>query len=122
MTSAYMFFVKDQHKNVSNQHPNLKMTEISSILGKKWREMSEEQKQQYQKQSDKAPKTVRKTKQEKEETTQKPKKALNGYMKFAQKQRANIISENPGLKITEVSKKMGQMWRELSEEEKLQYK
>lgn len=122
MTSAYMFFVKDQHKNVSNQHPSLKMTEIGSKLGEIWRGMSEEQKQQYQKQADQAPKTIRKSKQEKEETTQKPKKALNAYMKFSQKQRANIMSENPGLKITEISKLIGQKWRGLSEEEKLQYK
>jgi structure-specific recognition protein 1 len=117
-----MFFVKDQHKNVSSQHPGLKMTEIGSKLGEIWRGMSQEQKQQYQKQAEQAPKTVRKSKQEKEETTQKPKRALNAYMKFSQKQRANIMSENPGLKITEISKKIGQMWGQLSEQEKLQFK
>lgn len=119
MTSAYMFFVKDQHSIVSKQNPGLKMTEISGILGKKWKSLSEEEKETYQEQANKAP---RKAKLEKQVSSQKPKRGLNAYMKFAQQQRSNVLSQDSSLKITEVSKKLGEMWRKLSDEEKLQYK
>jgi len=122
MTSAYMFFVKDQHSIVSKQNPGLKMTEISGILGKKWKNMSEEEKETYQDQANKAPKVPRKAKLEKQVSSQKPKRGLNAYMKFAQQQRSNVLSQDSALKITEVSKKLGEMWRKLSDEEKLQYK
>ncbi len=117
MTSAYMFFVKDQHKQVSSQNPGLKMTDVGRILGEKWRGMSQEQKQQYQKQADNLPKVVREKKEAKKE-----KRPLNGYMKFAQQKRATVAAQNPGLKVTEVSKKLGAIWHSLSDSEKLSYK
>jgi predicted HNH restriction endonuclease len=139
MTSAYIIFIKKNHSIVSKQNPGLKMTEISSILGKKWKEMSPEEKKQYQDEADlvpkktkadkkvakdaKATKATKATKVKKSETdVKKPKKKLNSYIKFAQQQRTKIVSENPGIKITEVSKKLGEAWRSLSEEEKAKYK
>lgn len=48
---------------------------------------------------------------------------LSGYMKFAQEARPKILAENPSLKsdIIAVGKKIGAMWRELSDSEKAKY-
>ena len=48
---------------------------------------------------------------------------LSGYMKFAQEARPKILAENPSLKsdIIAVGKKIGAMWRELSDGEKKKY-
>ena len=46
------------------------------------------------------------------------KRKLSGYMKFANKVRAQLMKENPGMKIPELGKKIGKMWGELSEAEK----
>ncbi len=48
---------------------------------------------------------------------------LSGYMKFAQKVRPDLIKENPALKsdIPGIGRKIGEMWRALSAEEKAKY-
>ncbi len=48
---------------------------------------------------------------------------LSPYMKFAQEARKKIISEEPELKsdIIKVGKRIGEMWRGLSAEEKAKY-
>lgn len=48
-------------------------------------------------------------------------KKLNPYMKFVQKHRALVIQQNPKLKFAEVGKKLGEMWRQLSDAEKQKY-
>jgi hypothetical protein len=119
MTNAYMFFVKEQHKIISSENPGRKMTDIAVVLGNKWRNMTDEQKKLYQQQSDDSPKTKTKTKTK---TAPKIKRELNPYMKFVQRERTGIAAENPNLKLTELSKLMGQMWRSKSDSEKVSYK
>ena len=53
-----------------------------------------------------------------------PKKprALCSYMLFVKSVRAKVAAENPSLKTTEIGKKMGEMWRALSEDEKKAFK
>ena len=58
----------------------------------------------------------------------KPKKAkgtrkLSGYMKFAQEVRPRILKENPALRsdIPGMGRKIGEMWRSLSANEKARY-
>jgi hypothetical protein len=48
---------------------------------------------------------------------------LSGYMKFAQKVRPDLIKENPALKsdIPGIGRKIGEMWRALSADEKAKY-
>eukprot|EP00624_Nannochloropsis_granulata_P005174 evm.model.NODE_36432_length_17199_cov_28.734461.7 len=47
-----------------------------------------------------------------------PKKSLSGYMLFTQASREQLKVEQPSLKVTEVSKVMGERWRGMSAEEK----
>jgi hypothetical protein len=56
-----------------------------------------------------------------DETKQQEKKPLAGYFLFAKEKRNEILKENPNMKVTEVTSKIGQMWRNLSEEEKNKY-
>jgi len=48
---------------------------------------------------------------------------LSGYMKFAQEVRPRVLKEDPSMKsdITKVGRKIGEMWRSLSTEEKARY-
>lgn len=45
--SAYFFFCADHREKVKKEHPDLKLTEISSELGKLWKECSEVRPQRY---------------------------------------------------------------------------
>lgn len=49
------------------------------------------------------------------------KRGANPFMKFAAKERKNIMNQNPGMPVTEVGKELGKRWRALSDAEKSKY-
>ena len=51
----------------------------------------------------------------------KPKKAKNAFMLFTAANREQVKTDNPDIKPTEISKKMGEMWADLSDEDKEPY-
>lgn len=50
------------------------------------------------------------------------KRKLNSYMKFVKAKRAEVVKKFPNAKVTEIAKKMGEMWRALTDAEKAKYK
>eukprot|EP00903_Cladosiphon_okamuranus_P016677 g15378.t1 len=50
-----------------------------------------------------------------------PKGAMSAFMQFSQAKRAEIKAENPDMKITEISKVLGEKWRGLDEEAKASF-
>ena len=48
----------------------------------------------------------------------KPKKPLHCFMVFTKSMRAQVKEDHPELKPKEISKKMGELWAELSDEDK----
>ncbi len=59
----------------------------------------------------------------KKEKKAKGTRKLSPYMKFAQEARPKILKENPEMKsdIIGVGRKIGEMWRALSDDEKAKY-
>lgn len=58
------------------------------------------------------------------ESTPEPKKKpkqLSPYMKFCKETRATVVKENPKLTFGEVGRKMGEIWRDMSEDDKKKY-
>jgi len=49
------------------------------------------------------------------------KKQLSPYMKFCKETRTTVVKENPKLTFGEVGRKMGEIWRDMSEDEKKKY-
>ena len=43
-------------------------------------------------------------------------------MKFSQENRAKVKEDNPGITFGQIGKKLGEMWRALSDKEKEAYK
>ena len=50
------------------------------------------------------------------------KKPLTGFMLFSKEHRAKVKEENPEITFGGVGKKLGEMWRALSDKEKQAYK
>jgi hypothetical protein len=51
----------------------------------------------------------------------KPKRKPNAYMMFCKKMHPEITKENPDITFTETGKKLGEMWRALTDDEKKEY-
>lgn len=49
------------------------------------------------------------------------KRKLSGYMKFANKHRAEIMRSSPGMKVPDIGRALGKKWRGLSDSEKKSY-
>jgi small subunit ribosomal protein S27Ae len=52
---------------------------------------------------------------------EKPKRKPNAYMNFVKKMRPEVVKENPDLSFTDIGKRMGEMWRALTDEEKKKF-
>ena len=50
------------------------------------------------------------------------KRGLNAYMKFVIATRQSVVKAHPNAKVTEIAKKLGSMWRKMSNAEKAKYK
>uniref|UniRef100_A0A3B4AEG9 FACT complex subunit SSRP1 n=1 Tax=Periophthalmus magnuspinnatus TaxID=409849 RepID=A0A3B4AEG9_9GOBI len=85
---------------------------------------SEDESAKKKKEKKKEKKVVKEKKERKprKEKKQKdkggPKRPMSAYMLWLNSSRERIKSENPGISITEISKKAGEMWRQLGKEEK----
>jgi hypothetical protein len=63
-----------------------------------------------------------KKKEEGDTTTEKPKKKPTSYFLFMKEMRPTILKDYPDLKVTEQSKKLGELWKALSDAEKEEWK
>ncbi|XP_016095545.1 FACT complex subunit SSRP1 isoform X1 [Sinocyclocheilus grahami] len=57
-------------------------------------------------------------KEKKAKDSSAPKRPMSAYMLWLNSSRDRIKSENPGISVTEISKKAGEMWKQLSKEKK----
>lgn len=49
------------------------------------------------------------------------KRPTSSYMFFTKLNREKVIAENPGIKFGQIAKKLGKMWKNMSNEEKEPY-
>jgi hypothetical protein len=69
-----------------------------------------------------SPKKTKRSASPKKAKKSKGKRPLNPYMKFVKATRASVVKANPKAAITEIAKKLGQMWRKMTDGEKAKYK
>lgn len=141
-TSAYLFYCADVRSQLKEDHPDKKMTDLSKMMGKMWKELPEEEKrlfhdraaqdkERYQREvadsevveaPEEEKKVVKKTTTKKKTVTKKSKnsqqkKGKTGYLAFCAEKRPELKEENPTWKGPQVTKKLSKMWNSLTEEE-----
>ena len=136
--NPYMAFSMEERKRIVAENPSMKadIGGVAKMVGKAWKALSEAEKAKYAKKGasmktkTKKVKKSKKVDMEDEEVEVKKgkktrksgkKRALSGFMKFCQKERASVMKENPGIKFTDVGKELGKRWGALSEGEKKKY-
>lgn len=121
-SSAYLFYCADVRSSVKESNPDSKSTEITKIIGKMWREISPEDKEQYlQKALVDKERYLQEKKVLEDSKPKKPKRPLTPYMVFSNKVRPSIKEENPGITLGDTSKKISELWKNLSAEEKTEF-
>jgi hypothetical protein len=133
--NAFILFCSEKRAEVKEEEPDMKPTDITKKLGEMWREMDDEDKEEFQ---EKVKKDKERFENEMEEYEPKdgfrcpkkspkkdksPKRARSAYIFFCGDKRVEVTEElvKKGKKKTEVLKKLGEMWRELDDEDKEEY-
>mmetsp|Transcript_3840 Transcript_3840/g.4781 ORF Transcript_3840/g.4781 Transcript_3840/m.4781 type:complete len:264 (-) Transcript_3840:755-1546(-) len=136
--SAYTLFVMQNRPRVSSQNPNMSFAEVASKVGLMWRELSEGKREQFRKKADQDKTRYEKEKEEwkirasqapppEEERGKRkkrkgaPKNPLSAYTCFVMEMRPIVGAEHPEMTFGEVAVQVGQMWRNLDPEKRLNY-
>ena len=150
--SGYMFFAEKKRPEIKDAQPELKMIEISKVIGERWKDSTPSTKEKYNNKSEKdkqryklemesyerptdevllTQKINQKKKRgkpssgEKKKRSKKPEGAptrgKSAYLFFCQANRPEVKEANPSFKATELMAELGRMWKELPDEEKVEF-
>lgn len=145
--SSYMIFCQENRASIVAKNPEASAKDIMSIFGVEWKkvddkssyeEKANKMKEEYQhkleqwkkehhsdddsdekKDEKKASKVKSDDEDEKED---KPKRPVSPYIRFCSEKRDEVKSSYPDLKPVDVTRKLGEMWRSLNEQEQAEYK
>lgn len=112
--SAFLLFSQAKRAEMKEQHPDWPITQIAKGLGVAWRIASEKDKKPFDKKAKALKKEYLKKKEryDKEKAkTARPKRPMSAFLLFSQEKRNGVKEANPEMKITDVSKELGKMWR-----------
>ena len=113
--SGYILFCQDNREKVKNDNSEMNQTEITTELGKRWREASDKVKDKYNKKSKEMGEKLKKDKAESEE--EKPKKT-GKTSKAKEEEEDEEVEEKPSSKKTKAKKAKEEEEEEEEEEEK----
>ncbi|KAE9026697.1 hypothetical protein PF005_g290 [Phytophthora fragariae] len=133
--SAFMFYSNDIRETVKKEMPELAFLQISSEIGRRWKQISDEERRPY---DELAAADKRRYQEEKEdyvpdpsfETTKgsrkkkdpnAPKRALSAYFFFCNEIRQEVRDENPNKRITEIATLLAERWRALPDKKRVKY-
>jgi len=147
--SSYMFFCVDCREEIKTENSGIDNKSIITEIGSRWKalketnpdkvkyyeDLAEQDKKRYQDEkasyvkpstTEVVTKTTKASKKketsEAKETTPKEPKKLNAYINFCTKNRESYKTSNPGALPKDITKKLSEGWRALSDSEKESYK
>lgn len=99
---------------------NQKKTSVkSSVATKKVTEAKTSKKRKVEEKEKESSGKDKKKRQKKDKNA--PKRGTTGFMAYSNSIRSTIQAQNPGMKITDVSKEIGAKWKLLTAEEKIPF-
>ena len=149
--TGYIYFCNEFRSILKEENNNLTTKEITSELGKRWRELSEKDRKPYEKLAEKDKDRYEKEKEswvdmenddiqekkgkskDKVVKTTKSKKSLSddnkevvnrkksGYILYCQELRNIVKESNNELTSQQITKELGRKWKELSDSQKASY-
>jgi hypothetical protein len=120
--TSYIFFCKNQRSILKDENSQLSTNDITSLLAKRWRELSEKDRQPYTKLAEKD-----KVRYEEEkallvstnsETSTKKTRRKSGYILFCQETRSEVKKDNEDFSSQQITKELGSNWKKLGDDEK----
>ena len=120
--SSYVLFSMEFRSTNKDKYSELSLGDVSKKCGEAWQTLSEEEKNVWKEKSNAKRKELLDSIPVSEVEPKKAKRQPSSYVLFALQERKKILSEFPSLKLGEVSKKCGEAWQALSDEDKNAWK
>jgi len=117
--SSYIYYSNALRPDILRENPQLKITEISKIIGEKWKQITPEEKQKFDQM---ATQDKQRSLREREVYVSKhPKKPATGYALFVKNNASALREQHKGLKQSEIFKLLSTKWKELPIRDKTSY-
>ena len=118
--SAYMIYAQSIRRQLMDQNPDNKVTQIAKLCGEHWRNLSENEKEPFKEQYQKKMEEFKLLKQEFNKTLP-PKRPAGPFLLFIKDVRQSFKERYPELSTIEITKKMSEQWSSMSFEEQNHY-
>ena len=127
--NSYMWFCKDKREELKGKFSS---SEILRELGRMWKNLSDKKKKPYVEKAEQDKERYQEEMKnyvpadgEEEKSSKKvkkvkgdgPKRPLSSFMLFSKDKRAVLKEEEPSMKQPEIMKKLGEMWKAVSQKE-----
>lgn len=119
-SSAYFLYFIAIRQELIEAHPVAKVPEVAKIASIKWKNMSEEERKPYNDQF-KMHWDHYLAARDAYKKSLPPKRPSGPFIRFTQDMRPKLTAENPDKNLIEVTKVIGQKWKELTDEERSVY-
>jgi len=117
-----MFFARDARKDIVTKNPSIKVTEVLQEVGKRWANLSAEQKKKYESAAAKdKERYAKEMKVYEAKHPRPPKRPQTAFIAFYKATYSKIKAETPSAPMTQVCQSIGKQWNALSAEQKLPY-
>jgi hypothetical protein len=127
--SAYIIFCNNNREAINKADPTITAKQVLQKLGAAWKSISEKEKKHYEELAKKdveryenqmkgytpTPETEVKGRGKKSDGPTRP---MTAYMFFCQAERENVKRDHPTLPGKEITKKLGEKWHTLSDDQK----
>eukprot|EP01029_Cantina_marsupialis_P017095 TRINITY_DN383_c2_g2_i1.p2 TRINITY_DN383_c2_g2~~TRINITY_DN383_c2_g2_i1.p2 ORF type:complete len:367 (-),score=120.77 TRINITY_DN383_c2_g2_i1:259-1359(-) len=141
-STSYFLWCSSVREEMKKEHPEMKVTELSKVMGEKWRGMSDEDKIPFvekaktlkdayliekKKYDDEHPAEIEEQETSKKSTKKRkkdpnaPKKTKSAYIFFSMRCREILKEEGSVIKGKEILPEIGRRWAALSAEEKKEF-
>jgi hypothetical protein len=136
--TAYQLFMKDTSATIMEEHPGLSFQERSQKVAEMWKGMSEEDKHRFDARVEQDKERYAREmdayeppehedggspKKRAKKDPNAPKGATSAYIFFSNAKRQEVRNDHPEIagEVTQIAKKLGEMWKSLSDEDKAPY-
>merc|ERR1711916_357390 len=138
--NAYMLWCEDNRERIKDANPNVKHTEMFSLLSADWKQVTDAAKAPYEAKGEdlkakeqwaedhaddsdsgddtKRGKNLAGKKKKAKKDPDAPKRPPSAYQIFSQAHRDRVVAENPDVKHTEYFKLLSQKWKAANEQER----
>lgn len=121
--SSYVLFSMEERKVIVAKNPDLSLGEVSKQCGIAWKALGEKDREPWQAKANELKQTrLAEIAEEEKNNPPKKRRSPSSYLLFAMEHRKVVLEKEPSLMIGDVSKRCGQVWKEMTDEQKQTWK